>query len=342
LKLGQLFDTSQLASKPERRQASEPDTSSKPEANHPASEADSGSKPSADSASSPINEIFEQLPTCLNKDAAAGMNAVYQLNLTGEGECKWHVRIADGKCEVGEGEDPAPNITIAMGAHDFLSLVNGSLDPQTAFVGGKIKINGDMSLALKLGQLFDTSRPDSKPEADRPASEADSGSEPSADAASSPVREIFAQLPSRLNKDATGDLKAVYQINLAGGGGKWHVKIADGKCEVGEGEDPAPNITIAMEAQDFLGLVNGSLDPQTAFVGGKIKIHGDMSLALKLGQLFDTSRPDSKSEANGTAREQNTGSKINSPSKPVSRPASEDKPSTAAQPSGPSPLRYGR
>ena len=43
-----------------------------------------------------------------------------------------------------------------MAASDYVDMVNGKLNPQMAFMGGKLKIKGDMSLALKMQQLFPT------------------------------------------------------------------------------------------------------------------------------------------------------------------------------------------
>ncbi len=48
--------------------------------------------------------------------------------------------------------DPA-NCTIAMSASDFDDLIHGRLQPTAAFMQGKMKVDGDMSLAMKLGQL---------------------------------------------------------------------------------------------------------------------------------------------------------------------------------------------
>ena len=41
-----------------------------------------------------------------------------------------------------------------MSEGDFLNLVNGKLNPQIAFMSGKLKIQGDIGLALKLQQIF--------------------------------------------------------------------------------------------------------------------------------------------------------------------------------------------
>ena len=43
---------------------------------------------------------------------------------------------------------------IRMSMADFLALAAGDLNPQMAFMLGKLKIEGDMGLAMKLGGLL--------------------------------------------------------------------------------------------------------------------------------------------------------------------------------------------
>lgn len=105
---------------------------------------------------SSVPEIFELLPSRFNKDAAAGVTAIYQFDLTGDGGGTYHVCITDGACEVHEGPSDDASITITMAAGDYIDMINGKLNPQMAFMGGKLKIKGDMSLALKMQQLFPT------------------------------------------------------------------------------------------------------------------------------------------------------------------------------------------
>ena len=51
-------------------------------------------------------------------------------------------------------------------------------------------------------------------------------------------------------------------------------------------EDKDADVTLIISEENFEGLMNGSLNPQMAFMMGKLKIDGDMGLALKLGDLF--------------------------------------------------------
>ena len=101
-----------------------------------------------------VEEVFAGMPASFQKDAAAGMNAVYQYDITGDGGGKWYATIKEGELEVVKGEHENPNITLTMADEDYLAMIAGNLDGQAAFMTGKLKIKGDMSLAMKLGSIF--------------------------------------------------------------------------------------------------------------------------------------------------------------------------------------------
>jgi putative sterol carrier protein len=101
-----------------------------------------------------VEEVLTTMATNFNANAAKGMKAVYQFDLTGENGGKHHFIIDDGKLERKAGAHEKPNITITMSASDFVDMTTGKLNPQMAFMGGKLKIAGDMGLAMKLQQVF--------------------------------------------------------------------------------------------------------------------------------------------------------------------------------------------
>jgi len=103
---------------------------------------------------SDVANFFNELPNRINKDKIAGMNATYQFDITGDNGGKWAVKLQDGTAEVTEGEVEDSNITITATDEDWMKIVKGELAGQTAFLTGKLKIKGDMSLAMKLQNLL--------------------------------------------------------------------------------------------------------------------------------------------------------------------------------------------
>jgi putative sterol carrier protein len=99
-------------------------------------------------------EIFAEMPKQLDANAAKGMNSTIQFNLSGDNGGQWYVHIKDGKAEVHEGTAPSANMTMSMSAQDYVDMTTGKLNGQMAFMSGKLKISGDMGLAMKMQTLF--------------------------------------------------------------------------------------------------------------------------------------------------------------------------------------------
>jgi putative sterol carrier protein len=85
---------------------------------------------------------------------AAGLNGVIQFKLTGEQGGDWVMAIQGQQCAVEEGTAPKPNLTITARAQDFMDIVSGKKDGVRAFMQGKLRLSGDMGLAMKLQPLF--------------------------------------------------------------------------------------------------------------------------------------------------------------------------------------------
>ena len=99
--------------------------------------------------------------------------------------------------------------------------------------------------------------------------------------------ELFAELPASVDPDAVKSLNATIQFNLTGeDGGRWWAVIRDGRVEVGEGAVQNANVTIAMDAHDYVDMAVGTLNHQVAFMSGRLQISGDMELAMRLRTLF--------------------------------------------------------
>ncbi len=98
--------------------------------------------------------FFNAVTEKVDKSKIGGMTAVYQFEITGDGGGDWNVSIAGGDVAVAQGKAEKPSITLTMDANNFMDLIAGKLNGQTAFLTGKLKIKGDMTLAMKLQSVF--------------------------------------------------------------------------------------------------------------------------------------------------------------------------------------------
>jgi len=101
-----------------------------------------------------IQELFEAMPSYFNSAAAAGMTKTFQWNITGEEASVWAFKIVNGEGELVPGGVEKPDITITVSDKDWISIVEGKLDPTSAFMSGRLKVAGDMMLAMRLQNLF--------------------------------------------------------------------------------------------------------------------------------------------------------------------------------------------
>ncbi len=103
-----------------------------------------------------VKETFDLMPSRFKPDKAQGLNAVVQYEITGDGGGSWYATIKEGTCSVTAGTAPNPALTLTMTGQDWLDMLAGKLSGQMAFMSGKLKLKGDMGLAMKLASLFAT------------------------------------------------------------------------------------------------------------------------------------------------------------------------------------------
>ncbi len=101
-----------------------------------------------------VKELVFNHEKAFRADKAAGVNAVIQYKLTGAQAGDYIVKIADGACKVEEGVAEAPTMTLTADGEYFRDVLLGKEDGMKGFMMGKLKLAGDLNLAMKLTSFF--------------------------------------------------------------------------------------------------------------------------------------------------------------------------------------------
>ncbi|CAH2036974.1 unnamed protein product, partial [Iphiclides podalirius] len=102
-----------------------------------------------------IPQLFTTISKVITPELVKKTQAVYQFNVKGKEEGVWHIDLknGDGACGQGEPKNP-PDATLTMDSTNFAEMFAGKLKPTTAFMMGKLKINGDLQKAMKLEKMM--------------------------------------------------------------------------------------------------------------------------------------------------------------------------------------------
>ncbi|KPL84531.1 hypothetical protein SE15_05465 [Thermanaerothrix daxensis] len=101
-----------------------------------------------------IQYVMENLHRAFSPENAHGVQAVIQLHVTGDEPGNWVIRIRDDQCEVTEGEVEYADLTFTADARDLLEMLQGKLNPLSAYMMGRLDFRGNSTLAMKLPTLF--------------------------------------------------------------------------------------------------------------------------------------------------------------------------------------------
>jgi putative sterol carrier protein len=94
-----------------------------------------------------MRSTLEQAP----KDRSLG-EGTFQLRITGVSDRSWMIDLSDRSVTEGNGRPADATLTI-RDAH-LAQILQGELDPQIAFVQGKLRVDGDVNKAIEFGTLL--------------------------------------------------------------------------------------------------------------------------------------------------------------------------------------------
>lgn len=82
------------------------------------------------------------------------LSGIYQFVIMGEEGAAFYANFHDGQVELVEGRHENAAVTIEAALETVQSLVAKKLNPMMAFMSGKLKVKGDMSLVMKMHSVL--------------------------------------------------------------------------------------------------------------------------------------------------------------------------------------------
>ncbi|HSI66428.1 MAG TPA: SCP2 sterol-binding domain-containing protein [Planococcus sp. (in: firmicutes)] len=101
---------------------------------------------------STLSETRQQIEKEINSnpEPISGMDTVYQFEIDGE---VFQLQLKEGNAKILTDAESDPDCTLIMSYGNFNKFLAGKLNGMTAFMTGKLKIQGDMTKALKLENI---------------------------------------------------------------------------------------------------------------------------------------------------------------------------------------------
>lgn len=101
-----------------------------------------------------VAELMSRMPRAFKPEMAEGVDAVIQYRLTGAEAGDWIIKIQNGACSVEQGIHESPKMTLSADSEDYKNIIIGKTNAMQAFMTGKVKLAGDLNLAMKLPNWF--------------------------------------------------------------------------------------------------------------------------------------------------------------------------------------------
>ncbi|XP_066037521.1 hydroxysteroid dehydrogenase-like protein 2 [Chamaea fasciata] len=105
--------------------------------------------------SGPVAETFRVIQGVVTEEYVRSTQGVFQFDLSGDGGGTWYIDLKTKGGSTGFGKPPvAADVVMSMSSADFVKMFTGKLKPTLAFMSGKLRIKGNMALAIKLEKML--------------------------------------------------------------------------------------------------------------------------------------------------------------------------------------------
>ncbi|MDF1669153.1 MAG: SCP2 sterol-binding domain-containing protein [Roseovarius sp.] len=94
-----------------------------------------------------MSDVITAAVAALNEKTSGGFDGTAKFVISGEGAI-----MIDG--DGARAADDEADVTLTADADTFQAILDGDMDPTSAFMTGKLAVDGDMGMAMKLGSVL--------------------------------------------------------------------------------------------------------------------------------------------------------------------------------------------
>ena len=105
-----------------------------------------------------VEAAAEWLRKHFEPESARGVRVIYQFDLSGPGGGPLRVTLDDGSIDVGRNRAESPHVVVRTAGSDFCDVLAGTENAELLYMAGRITIEGDLSLALRMRTFFQRRR----------------------------------------------------------------------------------------------------------------------------------------------------------------------------------------
>ena len=104
-----------------------------------------------------IDEAIDWLRKHFEPDPGRELNARFSFDLTGAGGGAIGMQVEAGRLTLSADPEPRPDVRLRLAAGDWFAILAGRENADLLYLAGRLEIDGDLSLAMKLRSLFRSS-----------------------------------------------------------------------------------------------------------------------------------------------------------------------------------------
>ena len=242
-------------------------------------------EPTAADAFGVINDYVAEHP-----ELVGSIGKVYQFAMS-DPDSVWTLDLKDGTGSVDAGETVKPDCTLALTDADFVAMATGQADPMKLYMGGQLKISGDLMASQKLDFLQSIPAPEPKA---RGAAAAAAPAEPTSADAFIGIGVFVSRHPELVDQ-----VGKVFAFELSEPDSVWTLDLKNAPGSVTPGTEVKADCTLGLTDADFMRMTSGEADPMKLYMDGALKISGDLMASQKLTFLQEV---DPKEVADEVAR----------------------------------------